>query len=75
MDAEVTGIEDEVFRIMLVDQLEAVVGRDPVGVDQALVDAVGDRAHMLAGLALEQGDADEWHGGSFFGSGRFRPWS
>jgi hypothetical protein len=61
VDAEIVGVVDKLLGLVLVDQLEAIARRDVVGVHQRLVDAVGDGADVLPGLALEEGDVDERH--------------
>lgn len=62
MDAEIGGVVDDLARPALVDDLEAVVLGDAVGLDERRVDAVGNAADLFGRAAPEERDADERHG-------------
>src|SRR5512135_547401 len=60
-DAEVVPVEDEPALRAAVEDLEAVLRRDPDRLDERPVDAVADRGELLRGAAVEDVDADERH--------------
>lgn len=60
--ADVIGIVDQRVAIQLLDDLEAIVRRHVVGLDERLLHAVGDGVDMGRRFALDEGDAHEGHG-------------
>src|SRR5512134_1767044 len=61
-DAEVHRVVDQVARLVLGDELEAVQPRHPHGLHQRKVDGIAQLAPVRRGLTLDERDADEGHG-------------
>src|SRR5687768_5526327 len=65
-DAEVHRVVDQVTRLVLGDELEAVEPRHADGIDQGKVDGIAHLAPVGRGLALNERNADERHGSLVF---------
>src|SRR5579859_155829 len=64
-DAEISRVEDEILRLMLGDDLEAVILRHVDGAAHGVIDHVADALAIVGGLSFDQVDADERHGISY----------
>jgi len=62
-DVQVGGIEDEVFRRMFGDDLEAVIGGNFQGDEHGLINNIAQGLAKGGGLALDKINSGERHGG------------
>jgi hypothetical protein len=54
MDARVVGIVDKFFRLVLMDELETIIGRHLECLVQRLMNVIRDRPDLVLGFASEQ---------------------
>lgn len=54
MDAEIVAVVDELLALVLMNEMESVIGRRAIGLDQRLMDAVANGSNMRGDLPLSR---------------------